>query len=312
MAKITGHHHISMMMKDAKTNHHFYTEIMGIRFVKKTVNQDNPTMYHLFYGDEQGSPGFDITFFEMPMIGQTYRGTNAIHQLGLLVPSEESLKYWQDRLKNFEITVSEIETYLGRPTIFFQDPDGLNLAITVSDTEAPFFKVWKASSVPIAHQIRGMGPVEIHVSRLEKFTSVMQDLLGYAVVESDENGAVYRTDDNLVTSEIYAKLVQGDRERPGRGSVHHLAIRVDDVDALEVFHKKIADSPYHSTELVDRFYFHSLYFREANGILIEIATDGPGFTADSTVEALGKTLSLPPFLEVRRAEIEAKLHPIGD
>lgn len=312
MTNITGHHHISMLTKNATQNNHFYTHILGLRRVKKTVNQDSPSMYHLFYGDNVGSAGTELTFFEMPIAGSTTRGTNAITKIGLFVPSHDSLIYWQKRLAQFAITTSDIQQFAGREALFFEDNEGLRLAL-ISHDNAEIPAHWHAFHSPdIAseHRILGMGTVEITVRDMAKTIATLTDILHYTVVTQDAQGAILQSSENNPYGEIILTQQDGPSERPGRGSVHHLAIRVKDNEELAYWHKKIEAARFINSGIVDRFYFHSLYFRDANNILFELATDGPGFTADSTIENLGKDLSLPPFLEPRRAEIKAKLQPL--
>lgn len=313
MHHILGHHHTSMITKDAKESNHFYTNVLGLRRVKATVNQDDPTMYHLFYGDKKGSPGTELTFFEMPLAGQTYPGTNAISRIGLLLPSEESLYYFRDRFKKFGIKHGEITTYAKRKAIHFTDPDGLPLVFLVSNGERmPHFEAWEGSPVDVNHQILGMGPIEIKVRRLQKLINTLTDLLHYTVLEEDKDRAVLQSIKKDVFGEIIALKEEGDRERPGRGSIHHLAIRVKDEAELEYFERKIKARGFAATKIIDRHYFKSLYFRESNGIMFEIATDGPGFTVDADIDRLGEQLDLPPFLEERREEIEEKLTPLKE
>ena len=311
MYTISGHHHISMITKNAEDNNHFYKHILGLRRVKLTVNQDDPSMYHIFYGDKTGSPGTEMTFFEIPMAGNTYRGTNAITRIGLIVPSEASLSYWMDRLDQYEIEHGGNESYANRKAILFEDNDGLRLAITVGDS-LPFWEVWVESAVPTDHQIQGMGAVEMTVRRPQKLASTLVDLFGYTKSAESEDEAIFQSVQGEQFGEIIVKYEEGDRERPGRGSVHHLAIRVKDDTELEYWDQEVRKRGFVSTGIVDRFYFKSLYFRESNGIMFEIATDGPGFTVDGPVETLGKQLDLPDFLEDRREEIEATLKPIKE
>lgn len=313
MYTISGHHHISMITKDAKQNNHFYRTVLGLRRVKKTVNQDDPSMYHLFYGDRTGSPGTELTFFEMPFAGRTYRGTNAITKIGLLVPSNESLLYWKQRFEQFNVRHSEVTTYAHREAIQFEDTDGLQMVLVVSNGEKlPHWEYWEQSTVPIEHQIIGMGPVEITVRRLEKFARTLTEVLGYTEIEQTADGALFQSMQGEVFGEIVVKSLDGPSEKPGRGSIHHLAIRVRNEEELQYWDEKVRKAGFQSSGIVDRYYFKSLYFRESNGILFEIATDGPGFTIDGKIEELGEQLDLPPFLESRRAEIEAKLPRIEE
>ena len=312
MYKIPGHHHISMITKDAKINNQFYEKVLGLRRVKKTVNQDDPSMYHLFYGDLTGSAGTELSFFEMPMAGRTIRGTNAITKIGLLVPSLESLTYWKERFEQFEVKHDDITTYAGRAALPFEDSEGLRLVLLNNNGEEipEFWSPWEDSPVDQAHRILGMGPTEITVRYLNRTAKTLKDLLGYVEVTRSEKEAVFQSIEGQAFGEIVVKQQEGPSEKPGRGSIHHLAIRVENVEALQYWEKVVKEHGFSSTDVIDRYYFHSLYFRDSNGILFEIATDGPGFTRDSSVEELGKALDLPTFMEDRRAEIEAKLKPI--
>ncbi len=313
MYTIPGHHHISMITKNAKQNNRFYRDVLGLRRVKKTVNQDDPSMYHLFYGDRTGSPGTELSFFEIPLVGRTYRGTNAITQIGLLVPTEASLTYWKARFEKYSVQHSGITTYTNKPALHFQDSEGLRMVLLVSNGEkVGHWETWEKSSVPVEHQIQGMGSVEMTVRRLDKLARTLTQVFGYVEVSRTEDEAIFQTIQGQVLGEIVVKSLDGPTEKPGRGSIHHLAIRVKDEIELAYWDEQVRARGFHSSGIVDRFYFKSLYFRESNGILFEIATDGPGFTIDGDIETLGEKLDLPPFLEGRRAEIEEKLQPIEE
>lgn len=312
MYTIPGHHHISMITKNAQLNNQFYREVLGLRRVKKTVNQDDPSMYHLFYGDLTGSAGTELSFFEMPIVGSTVRGTNAITGIGLLVPSLESLDYWKERFESFDVKHEDITTYAGREALPFEDPEGLRLIlINNQGQDVPeYWATWEESVVEKAHRILGMGTVEMTVRNMDTMAKTLKDMFGYIEVSRSEQEAVYQSISGEVLGEILVKQKDGPRERPGKGSIHHLAIRVKNDEELTYWDEAIKARGLNSSGIIDRYYFKSLYFRESNGILFEIATDGPGFTADSSVESLGKELDLPPFLEDRRAEIEAGLTPL--
>ncbi|PFT19488.1 ring-cleaving dioxygenase [Bacillus thuringiensis] len=313
MYEIKGHHHISMVTKNGSENNHFYKNVLGLRRVKMTVNQDDPSMYHLFYGDKTGSPGTELSFFEIPLVGKTYRGTNAITRIGLLVPSEESLHYWKERFEKFAVKHSEITTYANRPALQFEDAEGLRLVLLVSNGEkVEHWETWEKSEVPVEHQIQGMGSVEMTVRRLDKMASTLTDMFGYTEVSRSEEEAIFQSIKGEAFGEIVVKYLDGPTEKPGRGSIHHLAIRVKNDTELAYWEEQVIQRGFQSSGIIDRFYFKSLYFRESNGILFEIATDGPGFTVDGDVEHLGEKLDLPPFLEDQRAEIEAKLAPIEE
>ncbi|MGE7883940.1 ring-cleaving dioxygenase [Bacillus sp. NPDC094077] len=312
MYTIPGHHHISVVTKNAKTNNDFYRNVLGLRRVKKTVNQDNPFMYHLFYGDLTGSAGTELSFFEMPNVGRTIRGTNAITQIGLLVPSLESLTYWKKRFESLGVTHGELTIYAGREALHFEDPDGLRLVLLNNNGEEvpEFWAAWDESSVEQDNRILGMGTVEMTVRSLNKLSKTLTELFGYKEVSRSDNTGLYQSVSGQSFGEILVKEQEGERERPGKGSIHHLAIRVKNDEELNYWNEAVKERGFQTTGIIDRFYFKSLYFRESNGILFEIATDGPGFTVDSVVEELGKELDLPPFLEERRQEIEEKLIPL--
>jgi len=311
MDNIQGHHHVSMITKDVQLNNEFYSDILGLRRVKVTVNQDDPSMYHIFYGDKTGSPGTELSFFEMKNVGQTYRGTNAITKIVLLLPSKESLTYWKKRLDEFSIKHSGLTTYANRPTILFEDKEGLRLALTVDDgSKVDLWENWEDSPVPREHQIMGIGPIELTARRPEKLERTLIDLFKFTKVSEGESETVYQSVAGEPFGEIVVTYEEGKREKPGRGSVHHIAIRAKDVKELHVWDKLVRDYGFRSTGVIDRFYFHSLYFRESNGILFEIATDGPGFIVDGDIEKLGEQLDLPDFLEKHREEIVANLTPI--
>lgn len=313
MYVIPGHHHTSMITKNASKTNHFYREVLGLRRVKVTVNQDDPTMYHLFYGDKTGSAGTELTFFEMPYAGRTYRGTNAITKIGLLVPTKESLHYWKKRFEKYDVAHGDITTYANRQALHFEDGEGLRMVLLVSNGEkVEHWEAWERSNIPEAHQIQGMGTIEITVRRLGKIASTLTEVLHYTEVARTENEAIFQSVRGEVFGEILVKQKDGPTEKPGRGSIHHLAIRAKDDEELTYWDEKVRERGFHSTGIIDRYYFKSLYFRESNGILFEIATDGPGFLIDSNIETLGDTLDLPPFLEKRRHEIEAKLKPIEE
>ena len=280
--------------------------------MKKTVNQDDPSMYHLFYGDLTGSAGTELSFFEIPMAGSTRRGTNSITRIGLLVPSYDSLLYWKDRFELLDVKHGELTKYAGRDALHFEDTEGLRLVLlNNNDDEIPaFWQTWDDSIVVEEHRILGMGAVEMTVQSLDSLANTLENLFGYELASRKAKEAIYQSVKGQSFGEIVIVEKDGPKEKPGKGSVHHIAIRVKDGDELRKWNQRIQDFGFEVNKITDRYYFESLYFREENGILFELATDGPGFTVDSTIESLGKELDLPPFLESKRVEIEAKLEPI--
>lgn len=312
MQKISGHHHISMLTKNGKKNNDFYTKILGLRRVKKTVNQDSPSMYHLFYGDLTGAAGTELTFFEMPVAGRTVRGTNAITRIGLLVPSYDSLLYWKKRFELLQVEHSDITTYAGKDALLFEDHEGLRMVLLNHNGQAipAEWQAWDGSDIASGHRILGMGTVEMTVRYLQRTVNLLQELFDYSVVTEDDIEVRLQSIAGETLGEIIVKELEGPSEKPGRGSIHHLALRVATVQELQQWDAVIKAHGLDSTGVVDRYYFQSLYFRDRNGILFEMATDGPGFTVDSAIEDLGRELDLPPFLEAQRTEIEAILEPL--
>lgn len=306
-----AHHHVSMVVKDAKTTDTFYKEVLGLRRVKKTVNQDSPSMYHLFYGDTTGAPGTELTFFEIPMVGRTHKGTDAITKIALAVPSVEAFSYWQARFQTFHVQQEAITTYAGKPALPFFDPDGLALVLVADETftQPSAWTYWAQSPVPQHVGIQGFVTTELTVANYKELEHLLTQLFGYEVVTREQEGVVFRGAGGL-ESELFVVQQDGPVERPGRGSIHHIALKVKDEHELEQWAQKIRDFGLQSSGIIDRYYFKSLYVKVVGHIVFELATDGPGFLRDGNVETLGEQLDLPVFLEPHRADIEADLKPI--
>ncbi|EKE69321.1 ring-cleaving dioxygenase [Celeribacter baekdonensis] len=311
--QLTGIHHLTAITADAPANNRFYTETLGMRRVKKTVNQDDTSAYHLFFADGAGRPGSDLTFFDWPVAPER-RGTHSISRTGLRV-AENSLEYWANRLRDADLTVGEIAALDGRASLDFEDPEGQRFRLIADQpgTAHP----WDRSPVPAAYQIRGLGPITISVPDLTAtdliLTKVMNmgKLREYASPDGVGQVHVYRMGDGGPSAELHV-AVQPDLPvaRQGAGAVHHVAFRVPDVPTLHRWAQRLNDFHVPSSGEVERYYFRSLYFREPGGNLFEIATDTPGFAVDEPFETMGESLSLPPFLETRRDHIEAGLKPL--
>ncbi|GGJ90557.1 putative ring-cleaving dioxygenase MhqA [Lentibacillus kapialis] len=318
--ELKGIHHVSAITANAANNYHFYTRILGMRLVKKTINQDDPSVYHLFYADEIGNPGTDLTFFEIPRAGTTNQGHSSISGTSLRVPNDDALGYWQRRLTEHGVIHDGIMEQDGRQIINFRDPENqrLTLISDESNTGLRGGKVWEHSPVPADKGIIGLGPVRLTVQDPAPTTSVLTDILTFrearsypALVSGQEAIRVFSTGEGGTGAEIHLEIRNDlPQERPGRGSVHHVAFRVENEDELTKWKDRIQAERLPNSGLVDRFYFKSLYFREPNGILFELATDGPGFSTDENVDRLGESLALPPLFEDRRDEIEANLNPL--
>ena len=305
------HHHISMITKDLKANFHFYHDILGLRLVNKTVNQDSTDMYHLFYGDFTGAPGTELTFFEIPLAGRTIRGTNAITRMGLLVPSYDSLVYWQQRLQEFNVTHEPITKYAGYDVLAFEDSEGLRMLLINHNGQKVQEKCtyWPNSPVEEAHRILGLCPIDLTVQSPQKTIQVLQDVFSYTVIAEAEG--VYRLQSEQVAySEFIVVTQDGPSEKPGRGSIHHIAVRAGTKENLVALNDQLKALGYMTTNVVDRHYFESVYFRDGNNLLFEIATDEPGFAQVGHGDLLGTTLHLPAELEHKRSEIESKLKPL--
>lgn len=313
MAGILGHHHISMFTEDGMRNNQFYTDVLGLRRVKKTVNQDNPSMYHLFYGDQIGSPGTELSFFELKQ-QQKRKGTNRISHVGLLVNSHDSLVFWLERFNDLGVKHGQLELINNRESLYFEDPDGLPLYLMNREEEVipAFWQNYRHPDVPEEYRILGMGPIVLTVREPQLTGKLLVETLGYTPIRETSTESIYQAVAGEVSGEIIIKQQSGQRERQGAGSVHHLALRVKEPAEMTSWVQKLEDAGYRHSGMKDRFYFKSLYFRDRNSILFELATDGPGFTIDSTVANLGKKLDLPPFLESQRQEIEAKLRPLTE
>ncbi|MBM7713976.1 glyoxalase family protein [Bacillus thermophilus] len=318
--ELKGIHHVSAITANARANKDFYTNILGLRLVKKTVNQDTPSMYHLFYADETGSPGTDLTFFEIPRAGKTYQGNNSISATSLRVPNDKALSYWQERFKRMSVPHEEIKERAGRLTLAFNDFEGQRL-ILVSDENNKGVKggtPWGKSPIPKEFGIVGLGPSQLTIANIEGTVDLFTNVLGFrkkgqyaSSVKGQPDIVVYETGEGGTGAEIHLEhRLDVTEERPGRGSVHHIALRVDNEEEFHAWIDKLNEHNIAHSGFVDRFYFRSVYLKDPNGITIELATDGPGFDIDEELEHLGESLALPPFLEHRREEIEARLKPL--
>jgi glyoxalase family protein len=307
--QLNGFHHLTAVTADAPRNHAFYTQVLGLRLVKKSVNQDDVSAYHLFYADGKGSPGTDITFFDWPAPRER-RGTHSICRTGFRVKGEKAFSYWTDRLTANGVTLTQPVEKLGRITLDFEDFEGQRLSLVADESDTPF-EIWDKSSVPAEHQIHGLGPITLSVPDIAPTELVLTKVMGMTKAASYKNGHgnthVYWMKGKGPVAELHVQEEPGlPPAQQGAGGVHHVAFNVAMAD-YTAWAERLRALRVPNSGPVDRYWFKSLYFREPNGILFEIATDGPGFHADEPMETLGETLSLPPFLEGRRAQIEAGL-----
>ena len=314
--QLSGIHHLTAITADAPGNLAFYTQVLGLRLVKKTVNQDDTSAYHLFYADGKASPGSDITFFDWP-VGRERRGTHSIARTALRVASEASLAWWRDRLLAQKIKAGEIAEIAGFTSLDFEDPEGQRLRL-VNDKGLGDSHPWSGSSVPAVHQIRGLGPITLSVPDVEPTAAVLTRILNMKETRDHPLGNgktsvhVFSMGNGGAAAELHVAVEPNlPQAGQGAGGVHHVAFRTPSVEALHQWTQRLTSFKLPNSGEVERYYFRSLYFREPNGILFEIATDGPGFAVDEPLDSLGQRLSLPPFLEARRASIEAGLKPLA-
>jgi glyoxalase family protein len=312
--QLTGIHHLTAISAKPRDNLAFYTGLLGLRLVKKTVNQDDVSAYHLFYADGKANPGTDLTFFDFPAPPEL-RGSNSIAGTSLRVAGENSLGFWRDRLKKAGKQSGEVTEIDGRLTLSFEDGEGQRL-ILIDDGGAGPASPWEKSAVPAEHQIRGLGPIVLSVRDLPRIELVLTGVMNmrkardYATPEGHAH--VFAMGEGGPAAELHVIEQKNlPMAQQGAGGVHHVAFRTPDDEQYHAWAARLNEIGIRNSGEVDRFYFRSLYFREPNGILFEIATDGPGFATDEPMETLGEKLALPPFLEPRRAQIEAGLKPLG-
>jgi len=304
-----GIHHISIISGEAQRNADFYVNTLGLRMVLKSVNQDDPGSYHLFYANKNGDPGSSITFFPWPKAVKAEYGAGETVAIAFSVP-ESSIEFWKDHFEKLNIPQKEVFERFGKKVLPFFDPDGLPLEL-VEDSLSEDIEAWEKSSIPSDYQIRGFWSATLRINEFEGTQNILEEVLGFKVAESDENFKRLSTESPLGHSIILEKTDQPINNRTGRGSVHHVAFRAKDEEQLEVMRKKVMEMGLNPTEILDRHVFKSVYYRTPGGILFEMATDGPGYgIAHHSDEEMGKKLFLPPWLEEKRDQIENKLTPI--
>ncbi len=312
---LLGIHHLTAVSAKIRDNHQFYTRTLGMRLVKRSVNQDDVSAYHLFYADAKGAPGTDLTFFDWPMAPER-RGTRSIVRTSLRVNGLEALEWWHAYLRDRGVKSGDVVERDGRLTLDFEDPEGQRLAL-VDDGGEGTSNPWDRSPVIAAHQVRGLGPIILSVPRLAPTDMILQKVMNMRAVREyphPENPRhtvhVYEMADGGAHAELHI-AVQPDLQpnHLGAGGVHHVAFRTPDAD-YDAWSDRLNSMGVRNSGKVDRFWFRSLYFREPNGILFEIASDGPGFAVDEPEATLGEHVVLPPFLEPHREQIVRNLKPI--
>jgi glyoxalase family protein len=304
--RVNGIHHVTAIAGDAQRNMDFYTGILGMRLVKRTVNFDDPGTYHLYYGDELGSPGTILTFFPWPNASRGREGAGQVNGVALAVP-QASLGFWLARLVTHGVEHGEIETRFGERLVSLRDPDGMRIEI-VGSRDATDIPGWDYGPVPSEHAVRGVHAVTIWTERPAETIALVEGPLGMRRVASEDSVTRYSAENGSTGALLDVRDVKGFWTGTlGPGTVHHVAWRVPDDDAEQHMRDAVRDAGVSTTDIIDRKYFHSVYFREPGGTLFEIATDEPGFAVDEPVAALGHALVLPDWLEPERERIEKAL-----
>ncbi|MCC2252696.1 ring-cleaving dioxygenase [Virgibacillus sp. AGTR] len=313
MQGLKGIHHVTAITSSAEKNYEFFTYVLGMRLVKKTVNQDDIQTYHLFFADDNGNPGTDMTFFDFPGIPKGSHGTNEIYKTSFRVPSDAALDYWVQRFERLEVKHTGIKEQFGKKSLSFVDFDDQQYQLISDEANEGVDSgiPWKKGPIPLEYAITGLGPIFVRIANFDYFKEMMENVLQFK--EIDQEGAFHLFEVGLggngaqVVVEYNPVLPNA---RQGFGTVHHAAFRVEDRNVLEDWINRMENFGFQTSGYVNRHFFESLYVRVAPQILFEFATDGPGFMGDEPYETLGESLSLPPFLEPNRAEIEEMVRPI--
>lgn len=315
--QLGGIHHITAITGNASQNVAFYTQALGLRLVKKSVNQDDVSAYHLFYADEGGHPGTDLTFFDWPQAGPNRPGAGSIAAIAFGVHGREALDWWAERFDSLGVEHDGVQLRgeEGRAVLAFRDPEGQRLEL-IDDGGRLTGQPWKKSPVPEDKAIRGLYAVRLTVRALEPSAKFLTESLGFRQAGTYQSAeqrqvTIYEVGPGGPGAEVHLELwPEGSRGMPAIGGVHHVAFRTPNQEEHAQWQELLARAGRQVTPVINRFYFYSIYFREPGGVLFEIATDGPGFATDEEPEHLGERLALPPFLEPYRKEIEAGLKPI--
>ncbi|AOV06450.1 ring-cleaving dioxygenase [Sporosarcina ureilytica] len=313
MNHLKGVHHVTAITSSAEENYKFFTYVLGMRLVKKTVNQDDIQTYHLFFADDVGSAGTDMTFFDFPGIPKGVHGTNEIHRTAFRVPSDEALTYWEKRFDRLNVKHEGIQEQFGVKVLSFVDFDDQQYQL-ISDAHnkgVASGTPWQKGPIPLEYAITGLGPVHIRIAQFDYMKEVLEKVLLFKEIAQDGDFHLFEVGEGGNGAQV---IIEKNTTLPvgqqGYGTVHHVAFRVDDRSVLDEWTERLEQFGFQTSGHVDRFFFESLYARVAPGILFEFATDGPGFMGDEPYETLGEKLSLPPFLEPKREQIEKLVRPI--
>jgi glyoxalase family protein len=309
-SKIPGLHHVTAIASDPQRNLDFYVGLLGLRFVKRTVNFDDPGSYHFYFGDNRGTPGTILTFFPWPGARRGSRGSGQVEATAFAI-SPDSIAYWLERLKQHHVTAEKTSTRFGEEVIRLLDPDGLLIELIASRSHGSV-EPWADSPVAAEHALRGFHSVSAALEGYEGTARLLTESFGYRLFDESGNRFRFASADSNASGRIIDLVCEPDAAmgRVAAGSVHHIAFRAKDQAEQLQWREHLVDLGYDVTPVVDRTYFHSIYFREPGGVLFEIATEPPGFTLDEKVEELGTHLRLPPWMEPARSQIEQSLPPI--
>lgn len=303
---VRGIHHITAIAGNAKRNYDFYTSVLGLRFIKKTVNFDDPGTYHFYFGDEAGTPGTILTFFPWERMSKGKTGNGMATEIAYSVP-DGSLEFWSQRFKEHQVAITARGERLGEAYLAFEDPDGLPLTMIVPSAR-DIRKPWETAEVSASVATRGFHSLTLSLRTIKETAEILTEIFAYTL--HDQQGNRYRYITDSVENASIIDLVEdagGASGIQGTGTIHHVAFRVTDEDVLMQFRDKVLRQGLNITPKIDRNYFFSLYFREPGGVLFELATDNPGFTVDEPLEKLGTELKLPAQYERSRAHIERVL-----
>lgn len=307
---ITGIHHITAMASDPQRNIDFYHSILGQRFIKSTVNFDDPSTYHFYYGDRIGTPGTILTFFPWPGAKRGRIGSGEASAVAYTI-HPDSLDYWLDRLRNHDIPVDGINKRFGESVIPFVDPDGMQLEL-ITDKRSVELEFWREGPIPEEHALRGFHGITLMEAELGPSAKLLTETLGFTTISQDKDRIRFKLSSDSAGIFVDLLHVPGiSHGKMGAGSVHHVAFRARDDEEQASYRTDVTQTGLHVTPVRDRQYFRSIYFREPGGVLYEIATDDPGFTIDESPEALGASLMLPPWYESQRESIEEALPTIS-
>lgn len=304
-----GIHHITVMAGDPQQNVSFYVDILGLRMVKKSVNQDDPGTYHLFYGNASANPGSSLTFFPWPRAVKGNPGSGEAVTVSFSTP-KDSIAYWKNRFEEFSVAYDDAFERFGLTVLPFEDPDGLSLELVFEDIDLnPTEDSSWQGTVPVEHAIKGFWGTTLKLTQEKPTAEILEEILGFRKTDSSEELSLYTTD-APIGGKVLIETVKPESGSNGRGIIHHVAFRAEDEEELDQLRRKVGNMGLSPTQIIDRHWFKSVYYQTPGGVLFEMASDGPGYAVDEDPEHLGEKLILPPWLESRRKLIEKRLPEI--